>query len=893
MKNVWQADLKSRLLVEYVKNPQIEWAELNVSTSGVLNLSVVSNCFEGLHILERKSRIQEILSQFETTSGFLALYTVEEANSLQLSPSQDVDEDSVKTWQDLAIWSANPQNQSQSLQYNPRLPRTVTFYSYKGGVGRTTALTHVAWILAMRGRKVVAVDLDLEAPGLSTALNLEPKPKYGIVDYFYDRSYLPDGTSPNIPITQIFGEVKIPNASGRLFIVPAGFLSLDYISKVDDLRANAISSSGETLWSIFKREIQEQLKPDVILIDSRTGINEWGALSLLQAADEVIIFLFPNEQNRQGVELILKSLNSFENLSVNFVFSPVPDTSDIGLAKIKTLWQSFLESMNNGVRSNDTNETYTDTDDSQSDMSEPLIVGYLPAIAMADNYPVIGLIDYYTRIANLVDEDTNETRIRTILTGTERRWEIIESLKFSALNAASPSQNLNEIFQKTSNFDKFLDETTCLIKGRKGTGKTALYLLLLKHQSIARQLAHSRLDDIAFFSGHGSFHNSRPSRDEFHIINQRLEREDGSWESFWRAYLLLGLLKIRDLKLLLTIRAGKFTELREILKKISGDGWKSEYTGALIHLSVDSQLRLTVLDALTLINDKQRKEGKILWFLYDDLDEDFPERGSIRQNALTGLFQFVQACDARRLSSIRFKIFLREDIWSSLNFDNKSHFNGRDLSLQWTRVDFLRLALRQAMQSVEFKNLVDRTSPVESIDQANEEILARALELLWGIRRRRGSNAKYVSRWVYERLTDSSGTTFPRSLSALLQGAKNQELTYKGLTSIQDPTDRLLRSKSLEVGLEKASEERCDAIRQEYPDLGAFFDSLEGVPALLPREDLCEIWMRTAQEVISTFDEFADFLDEIGVARLRAREDRYSFSDIYVYGFKMNRTGAK
>lgn len=107
-------------------------------------------------------------------------------------------------------------------------------------MGRTTALTHVAWILAMRGRKVVAVDLDLEAPGLSTAFSLNPLPESGIVDYFYERSYLPKGLKPNILITKIFGEVTIPDATGRLFIVPAGSLSLDYISKVDDLRATTI-----------------------------------------------------------------------------------------------------------------------------------------------------------------------------------------------------------------------------------------------------------------------------------------------------------------------------------------------------------------------------------------------------------------------------------------------------------------------------------------------------------------------------------------------------------------------------------------------------------------------------------------------------------------------------
>src|SRR3989442_7579550 len=43
---------------------------------------------------------------------------------------------------------------------------TVAFYSYKGGVGRTLLVANTAQFLAMSGRKVVALDLDLEAPGL-------------------------------------------------------------------------------------------------------------------------------------------------------------------------------------------------------------------------------------------------------------------------------------------------------------------------------------------------------------------------------------------------------------------------------------------------------------------------------------------------------------------------------------------------------------------------------------------------------------------------------------------------------------------------------------------------------------------------------------------------------
>src|SRR5215831_1655568 len=41
-----------------------------------------------------------------------------------------------------------------------------TFYSYKDGTGRTMLLANVAWILASAGKRVLAIDWDLEAPGL-------------------------------------------------------------------------------------------------------------------------------------------------------------------------------------------------------------------------------------------------------------------------------------------------------------------------------------------------------------------------------------------------------------------------------------------------------------------------------------------------------------------------------------------------------------------------------------------------------------------------------------------------------------------------------------------------------------------------------------------------------
>ena len=266
----------------------------------------------------------------------------------------------------------------------------------------------------MRGHKVVAIDLDLEAPGLTTAFKLKQQPKYGIVDYFYERSYLPDEVDPSVLITEIFGEAKIPNATGRVFVVPAGYLSLDYMSKVGDLYATTVIDGNQNLWSIFKQEIQEQLKPDFLLIDSRTGINQWSALSLIQAADEAIIFLFPNEQNKQGMELLLKSLQSLKNLSINFVFSPVPDVAKSGLDKVKKIWNFLLESIQNPkdekYDTDDDDDDSNTTNDISENNDELLVVPYLETIALADSYPIPHIEDYYSKIANLIDAKTNEIK---------------------------------------------------------------------------------------------------------------------------------------------------------------------------------------------------------------------------------------------------------------------------------------------------------------------------------------------------------------------------------------------------------------------------------------------------------------------------------------------------
>src|ERR1039457_4655029 len=106
----------------------------------------------------------------------------------------------------------------------------ITFYSFKGGVGRTMALANVALELATTGRRVLLVDFDLEAPGLDTFDVLKPeRPTAGIVDYV--TSYRQTGTAPKV--SDFIYEPQIsPRPSGRVWVMPTGKQDEQYASRL-------------------------------------------------------------------------------------------------------------------------------------------------------------------------------------------------------------------------------------------------------------------------------------------------------------------------------------------------------------------------------------------------------------------------------------------------------------------------------------------------------------------------------------------------------------------------------------------------------------------------------------------------------------------------------------
>lgn len=659
--------------------------ELDVGAGRTIILSIVDESFAGQDRDQRLASVERLFTDFKLQPGIIDLYTSTEAADrgivLHTSTAK-----APATW-DEAISMIESGQQVPAEPQGHRKLRRIVFYSYKGGVGRTTALVHTAFHLARSGERVVVVDMDVEAPGIHTVL---PRPDggpvtFGLVDYLWERQVRPfdpvtgEGletclvkTAPG-PRHAIAYTVEDPVSRAQIHVIPAGTVNADYVRRLATLTFHHLQFQPDDAWYMFEHEIIEQLEPDVLLIDARTGLGDWGGLSLLRLADEAFLVLFPSDQNAEGVRFVRTTLIDLKDINTHIVLSPIPE-GPIGRGMVDQIIPLLK----------------------LDEEERPVEIHYNPGIASAQRYPVETAMGEYARLANLVRETETEGHVEEIFRRADR-WSIIESLKFPERDAkAIADVDFELFFQRTSDFDDLLDDARWVVRGRKGTGKSTLFHLFVEHRENAAKRAKGRLEGIDILPGHGPAAGARlrPTTDEFAAIQRGLGSNQQDWLSLWRAYAIVRVFVSYDSQLVDSLLKGPNKKrlrdhLRTHFPRSDDQQWRSQHTQSLLSL-VDDPLNGLCRDLMADLNRELSRTGRKLWLLYDDLDQDIREDSHWQGDALGGLLRLAYDSNNLDLHHIRYKIFLREDIWSRLVFTNKSHFGEpRTLDLQWRIDDFL------------------------------------------------------------------------------------------------------------------------------------------------------------------------------------------------------------
>jgi cellulose biosynthesis protein BcsQ len=223
------------------------------------------------------------------------------------------------------------------MKADDRNGEVITFYSFKGGTGRTMALANVAWILASRGKRVLVVDWDLDSPGLHKFfhpfLNAELyDATTGIVDIISE--YARAATHATERAADWHREYArvLPHAislewpfpdEGTLDILSAGQLGRTYSTVLSGFNWDNFyyRLGGGLLFSAMRDDMRHNY--DYTLIDSRTGLSDMAGICTVRFPDTVVNCFTLSDQSIEGAAGVSRSIDELaEDREIRIL--PVP-----------------------------------------------------------------------------------------------------------------------------------------------------------------------------------------------------------------------------------------------------------------------------------------------------------------------------------------------------------------------------------------------------------------------------------------------------------------------------------------------------------------------------------------------------------------------------------------
>lgn len=592
---------------------------------------------------------------------------------------------------------------------NKKSTPIVTFYSYKGGMGRTTTMVAYAISLAAntdasRNRRVVVIDCDLEAPGylnffdLSEHNGLKSGKKNGLVEFISDAQFA--SNPQDLDINNYIINVGIDNKNSfaynnldNIWLVPAGNLNEDYTDFDGDsdrndyleglakINLSSVQSVVDAFNLLFEK-IQETIEPDIILIDSRTGFNDIFGTAALYLSSCVIGFFGFSRQTQPGLINLLKEYyKDTNNFKLQLVFSILPENSqEEWINKHKQEITGFLNFI--GTESKDYPSLLylhrypllekIGTGDEQSDSE---FVKLVQSRKFSDyNILFDGVNDLFFKSQDPALYTSNTPAIQL-------RNAVLKHLKDSLVNVSNFAEDTNIVegqFFYRECMKELFDQKKFLIQGYKGTGKTYLYKALSDKEIAA---------NIQEWAGIGSdklspiFVNILPTNESSLVFDNiryaGIEEPEYYFNTFWQIYTWNTLLLRDEFE---SIR--NESELSLYVKPLSGAGYAKE---ALVRIDelIEKGVKtlISIEKDIAKINNFLAVNNQRLFVLYDRLDTCI---NPLRWNkAVSPLINYWRN-NCESFSNIAPKIFVRTDLFKQIEGTNTARLENSIIHIEWS-----------------------------------------------------------------------------------------------------------------------------------------------------------------------------------------------------------------
>ncbi|HEY0372430.1 MAG TPA: hypothetical protein VGD79_10535 [Thermoanaerobaculia bacterium] len=233
----------------------------------------------------------------------------------------------------------------------------ITFYSYKGGTGRSMALANIACLLATEqaakgGKPVLAIDWDLEAPGLHRYF--EPflrgrGEEDGLIELVEDlRSRVRTGCAPDeeeemseeVVAALDVKRFALPTSYPKLSFIRAGRFDDTYSTRTNTFKWPELFAAAPSLFRLLADRLAEEFS--YVLIDSRTGITDTSGICTTLMPEKLVLVFTPNRQSLTGITDLVKRAYAYRRGSDDvrpLVAYPLPSRIETSLPQEMKRWR--------------------------------------------------------------------------------------------------------------------------------------------------------------------------------------------------------------------------------------------------------------------------------------------------------------------------------------------------------------------------------------------------------------------------------------------------------------------------------------------------------------------------------------------------------------------------